>query len=220
MQQKQIDKIGVLMGGLLAMALLTPALGESQTPEPLQQVEKRLADKQEAAAAHRKKMEGIKDTAQLAIEMQHHFHMTEEMLALMLERRKIVAAETPASNAPTGQGSGMVSGNIPDMSTIGHGMGPGGGMMQKKMGGMQGSGMQSPKMGQQGMASMSGSRQSGQATPGVQSGQDTSGSNIEQLQQRIAEHAAYMETVRDPAILTQEMLRHQKMLDHMLQLMQ
>jgi hypothetical protein len=194
---------------------MMPALGESQTPEPLQQVEKRLGDKQEEAAAHRKKMEGIKDPTQLTTEMQHHFHMTEEMLALMLERRKIVEAQTPANNAPTGQGSGMSGGSMPGMGTMGHGMGHGGGMMQKEMGGMQGGGMQSPGMRQQGMGG-----QSGQATPGAQSGQDTPGSNIEQLRQRIAEHSAFMETVRDPGTLTQEMLRHQKMLDQMLQLVQ
>jgi hypothetical protein len=38
--------------------------------------------------------------------------------------------------------------------------------------------------------------------------------------QRIAEHAAYMETIQDKAVLAQEMLRHHKLLDQMLQLIQ
>jgi hypothetical protein len=41
-----------------------------------------------------------------------------------------------------------------------------------------------------------------------------------QMMQRITEHSAYMETLQDKAVLAQEMLRHQKMLDQMLQLMQ
>jgi len=41
-----------------------------------------------------------------------------------------------------------------------------------------------------------------------------------QMMQRIAEHSAFMETIPNRGVLAQEMLRHQKMLDQMLQLMQ
>ena len=45
-------------------------------------------------------------------------------------------------------------------------------------------------------------------------------SDMDQMMKRIAEHSTYMETVKDQAMFQQEMLRHQKMLDQMMQLMQ
>jgi cytochrome c553 len=44
--------------------------------------------------------------------------------------------------------------------------------------------------------------------------------DTEQMMQRLAEHSKYMETMQDRAALNVEMLRHQKMLDQMLELMQ
>jgi hypothetical protein len=43
---------------------------------------------------------------------------------------------------------------------------------------------------------------------------------MEQLMRALAQHSAYMETIQDQALLAQEILRHQKMLDQMLQLTQ
>ena len=94
-----------------------------------------------------------------------------------------------------------------------HGMG----MMQKEMGGMQGSGTQGS--GTQG-GGMQGMGMAGQQAPSPQGGPATSSSDMAQMMQRITEHSAYMETLKDQATLTQEMLRHQKMLDEMLQFMQ
>jgi hypothetical protein len=96
-----------------------------------------------------------------------------------------------------------------------HGMGhmqQGREMMQKEMGSMQSSGTP-----QQGMSGMSGSSMPGHPATGTQS---APGTDMEQMMQRITEHSAYMETLKDQAALAQEMLRHQKMLDQMLQLMQ
>jgi len=45
-------------------------------------------------------------------------------------------------------------------------------------------------------------------------------SDMDQMMQRLAEHSRSMETMQDRTTLTQEMLRHQKMLDQMLELMQ
>ena len=92
-----------------------------------------------------------------------------------------------------------------------------GGMMQKEMGGMQGSGTQGS--GTQG-GGMPGMGMAGQQAPSPQGGPATPSSDMAQMMQRITEHSAYMETLKDQATLTQEMLRHQKMLDEMLQLMQ
>ncbi len=177
-------------------------------------------------------MEGIKEPEKLSTEMRRHFQMTEEVLALMLERRKLLEAQAPTSGTPSGQGSGMQGGAMQGMMEHGMGMmqkemggtqgggiqgkGMQGGMMQKEMGGMQGSGTQGS--GTQG-GGMQGMGMSGQQAPSPQGGPATPSSDMAQMMQRITEHSAYMETLKDQATLTQEMLRHQKMLDEMLQLM-
>jgi hypothetical protein len=221
---------------MMSPGLLSPTVGWSQASDPLQQVEQRLADKRAAAEAHRKQMENIKDPQQLTTAMREHFKMTEDILALMLERRKLQQAQAPTSGAPAGQGGGMQGGGMME-----HGMGmmqkemgrmqgsgmQGGGMMQKEMGGMQGSGMQGG--GAQGSGTQGGSPptnpsahsgMSGMSSAGTQSAPAAPGGDMAQMMQRIAEHSAYMETLQDQAALAQEMLRHQKMLDQMLQLMQ
>ena len=220
-----------MSSGMTVLEFLTPTVGWSQAPDPLQQVDQRLAEKRAAAEAHRKQMESIKDPAQLTAAMQQHFQMTEEILALMLERRKLQQAQATTSGTPAGQGGGMQGGGM-----MQHGMGmmqkemggmqgsgmPGGGMMQKEMGGMQGSGMQgSGTQGGSPPANPSAhSGMSGMPSSGTQSAPATTGSDMTQMMQRITEHSAYMETLQDKAVLAQEMLRHQKMLDQMLQLMQ
>ncbi|HEY5870673.1 MAG TPA: hypothetical protein VI542_34755 [Candidatus Tectomicrobia bacterium] len=62
--------------------------------------------------------------------MRRHFQMTEEVLALMLERQKLLKAQAPTSGTPSGQSGGMEGGMME------HGIG----MMQKEIGGMQGGG--------------------------------------------------------------------------------
>ena len=207
-----------MSSGMMVLEFLTPTVGWSQASDTLQQVDQRLADKRAAAEAHRKQMESIKDPAQLTTAMQQHFQMTEEILALMLERRKLQQAQATTSGTPAGQGGGMQGGGM-----MQHGMG----MMQKEMGGMQGSGM--PGGGAQGSGTQGGSPpanpsahsgMSGMPSSGTQSASATTGGDMTQLMQRITEHSAYMETLQDKAVLAQEMLRHQKMLDQMLQLMQ
>ena len=201
-----------LLSGLLALGALAPTVGWSQTSEPLQDVEKRLIEKRAAAAAHRTQMEGIKDPEKLLTEMQRHFQRTEEVLALLLERRKLLGVPAPASGTPSGQRRGMQGGGM-----------QGGGMMQKAMGSMAGGGMrewgmQGGGMMPQAMGSITGGGRSGQPAPDAQGSTATIGSERELLQ-RSAEHAASMETLQDKATLVQEMFRHQKLLDQMLQLM-
>ena len=203
MRRMTIGTTRTLIAGLLVMGLLALTGEWSKAQDPLQDVEKRLTEKRTAAETHRKQMEGIKEPDKLSTEMRRHFQMTEEVLALMLERRRLLEAQ--ASLTPAGQGGGMQGGG-----TQGGGMQ--GGMMQKEMGGMQGSGTQGGGMPGMGMA--------GQQAPSPQGGPATPSSDMAQMMQRIAEHSAYMETLKDQATLTQEMLRHQKMLDEMLQLMQ
>jgi hypothetical protein len=228
---------------MTALELLTPTVGWSQGSDTLQQVEQRLADKRAAAEAHRKQMENIKDPEQLTTAMRQHFQMTEEILALMLERRKLQQAQAATSSAPVGQGGGMPGGGMPGRGMMEHGRGmmqkemggmhgggmQGGGMMETEMGGMQGSGMQGG--GAQGSGTQGGSLpanpsahsgMSGMSSSGTQSQSASAapGGDMAQMMQRIVEHSAYMETLQDKAALAQEMLRHQKMLDQMLQLMQ
>jgi len=237
-----ISTTRTLLAGLLVMGLLAPISGWSQTQDPLQDVEKRLAEKRTAAETHRKQMEGLKDPDKLSTEMRRHFQMTEEVLALMLERRKLLEAQASTSGTSSGQGSGMQGSAMQGMMEHGMGMmqkemggmqgggtqgggmqgkGMQGGMMQKEMGGMQGSGTQGS--GTQGSGTQGGGMQgmgmSGQQAPSPQGGPATPSSDMAQMMQRITEHSAYMETLTDQATLTQEMLLHQKMLDQMLQLM-
>lgn len=225
-----------LICSLLTVICIAPSSGWSQTAAPLQQVEKRLAERQAAADAHRKQMESIKDPDKLTTAMQRHFQMTEEIIALMVERRKLTAAQTQGSGATSGSGSSMQGGGMG--GAMEHGMGRG--MMEKEMGGMQGGGgmegemgmMQKEMGGMQGgtgmgrgmmekeMGGMGGSGMSGQAGSSAQSGPTKSSNDMTQMMQRISEHSAYMETIKDRTQLSKEMLRHQKMLDQMLQLMQ
>lgn len=239
MRRTTIGMTRTLISGLLVMGLLAPTSGWSQVQDPLQDVEKRLTEKRTAADTHRTQMEGIKAPEKLSTEMRRHFQMTEEVLALMLERQKLLKAQAPTSGTPSGQGGGMQGGGMQG-GMMQHGMGmmqkemggmqgggtpgggmPGGGMpggmMQKEMGGMQGSGAQGS--GTQG-GGMPGMGMAGQQAPSPQGGPATPNSDMAQMMQRIAEHSTYMETLKDQATLTQEMLRHQKMLDEMLQLMQ
>ncbi len=218
MRRMTIGTTRLLITGLLVTGLLALTSAWSQAQDPLQDVEKRLSEKRMAAEIHRKHMEGIKDPDKLSTEMRRHFQMTEEVLALMLERQKLQKAQAPMSGMPSGQSGGMQGGGM-----MGHGMG----MMQKEMGGMQGSGTQGSGTQSGGMqgsgmqgGGMQGSAMSGQQAPSAPSGSATPSSDMAQMMQRITEHSAYMEALTDQATLTQEMLRHQKMLDEMLQLVQ
>jgi hypothetical protein len=218
MRRMTIGTTHALIFGLLMTGLLALSSAWSQTQDPLQDVEKRLTEKRTAAEIHRKQMEGIKEPDTLSTEMRRHFQMTEEILALMVERQKLLKAQASTSGMPSGQSGGMQGGGM-----MGHDMG----MMQKEMGGMQGSGTpgsgtQSGGMQGSGMpgGSMQGHAMSGQQAPSAPSGSATPSSDMAQMMQRITAHSAYMETLTDQATLTQEMLRHQKMLDEMLQLMQ
>jgi hypothetical protein len=217
-----------VLAAMLAAGSVTPMRAWSQAPDRVQEVDKRLVEKQAMAEAHRKQMEGIKDPDQLSVEMRRHFQMTEEMLALMLERKKLTEAHAPAPAQPpaatAAPGGGMQGGMMEHgMGRMGgmqgggmQGRGMQGGMMGKEMGGMQGGGM--TQKDNSGMPGMGGSA-SPQSTPGPAATTPSSG-DMGQMMQRIAEHSTYMETIQDRGTLAQEMLRHQKMLDQMLQLMQ
>lgn len=205
-KKKMAITLVTLICSVLALTYVAPGTGWSQT-DRLQQIDKRLAERQAAADAHRKQMESIKDPDKLAAAMQRHFQITEEIIALMVERRQLATVQTPPPAGGTGSATGM------------QGRGMGGmegemGMMQKEMGGMHGGGMGREMM-QNEMGGMSGQTDSSGKT-----GAATQSSEMKQMMQRIAEHSAYMETIKDRAQLSKEVLRHQKMLDQMLQLMQ
>ena len=216
----QITKTSItLICAVLALIWVAPRTVWSQ-PDRLQQVEKRLAERQAASDFHRKQMESIKDPYKLTAAMQRHFQMTEEIIALMVERRQVAAAQMQPSGAGgTGSGSSTQGGGMGGMQR-GGGMEGEMGMMQKEMGGMHGGGGMGGGMMEREMGAMAGGGMSGQAGSTGQSGATTQSNEMKQMMQRIAEHSAYMETIKDRAQLSKEMLRHQKMLDQMLQLMQ
>ena len=189
-------------------------IGRSQTTDRLQQIDKRLAEKRAAAEAHNKQMESIRDPDKLATAMQRHFQMTEEIIGLMVERRQLASAQTQSSGAGAGSATGMQGGGMGGMMEHG-GMEGEMGMMQKEMGGMHGEGGMGRGMMQNEMGGMSGQAgSSGKTRATAQSDE------MKQMMQRIAEHSAYMETLKDRTQLSKEMLRHQRMLDQMLELMQ
>lgn len=211
--------VRTIIAGALTMVMVGPFWAAAQTPDHLQRVEKQLAEKRAAAEAHRKQMEGVKDPDQLTVEMRRHFQMTEEMLALMLERKRL-------TNGQAGTSASASPGQPKPAPQPGMQGGMRGGMMQKEMGGMQGGGAQGGGM--QGTGGMMEKEMGGMKSGGMQgmSGQpqpqpsQTQPSDTDQMMQRIAEHSRYMETMQDRTTLAQEMLRHQKMLDQMLELMQ
>lgn len=215
--KRAIGRMSVAL--LIAIVAMAPGVSWGQgSDQQIQQIDRRIADKQQAAEVHRRQMETIKDPAALNTEMRRHFQMTEEILALMLERRKMMGSnpsstgQAPAAQpAQPSQGGAMQGGE--------HGMAPqgqGGGMMEKEMGGMKGGGMMEKEMGGMKGGGMSGSPASPPAggAPGSSNMTD-----MDQMMKRITEHSAYMETLKNDAALRQEIVRHQKMLDQMLQLM-
>src|SRR5262245_13182708 len=159
MRRMTIGTTHPLICGLLVTGLLALSSAWGQTQDPLQDVEKRLSDKRTAAEIHRKQMEGIKDSHTLSTEMRRHFQMTEEILALMVERQKLLKAQAPMSGMSSGQSGGMQGGGM-----MGHDMS----MMQKEMGSMQGGSMQGGSMQgggmQKEMGGMPGSGTSGSGT--------------------------------------------------------
>jgi hypothetical protein len=230
MKQRQIGRAATLIFGLLAMGFWHPAAAWSQEQPSLQQVEKQLQEKRIAAEAHQQQMQGIKDPEQLSVETRRHFRMTEDILALMLERRKLMEVQavttgsTPERGAPGGHLERHAQGSTPGSSMAeqppasGPERGAPGGHLQRhdknpgQGSGMPGSETPGPQAGTPQRGAPGGHLQRHDQPPGQ-------GSELEamkQMLQQITEHSAYMDTLQDRAVLAQEMLQHQKMLDQML----
>jgi hypothetical protein len=206
------------------MGLLYPATAWSQEQPSLQQVEKQLHEKRIAAETHQQQMQGIKDPEQLSVETQRHFRMTEEILALMLERRKLMEAQavtgsTPERGAPGGHLERHAQGSKPgsEQSASGPERGaPGGHLQRHDKAPGQGDGMPgSETPGPQAGAPQRGAPGGHLQRHDKPSGQGSELEAMEQMLQQITEHSAYMDTLQDRAVLAQEMLQHQKMLDQM-----
>jgi hypothetical protein len=204
----------VVLSVAVVIGALWPAGGWGQGPDRLQQIDAQLAEKRAALEAHGKQLEGIKDQTKLNAELRRHFQMTEEILVLMVERRRL-ADSAPGADAPGGHAGGSQG---PGGMRHGPGHGAqgehGGGMMQREMGGMQGAAPGGPARGMAGMGGSASAPSPGGAAPAPPTG------DMEQMMQRVAQHSAYMDTIKNPATLNQEMVRHQKMIDQMMLLMQ
>jgi hypothetical protein len=142
-------------------------------------------------------MQGIKDPDQLSVETRRHFRMTEEILALMLERRELMAAQA-------------MTGSTPERGA------PGGHLERHAQSSEPGSSRPEPPASGQERGAPGGHLQRHDKTPGQGSELEA----MEQMLHQITEHSAYMDTLQDRAVLAQEMLEHQKMLDQMLALSQ
>jgi hypothetical protein len=100
MSRMQMGIGNILIVGLLATGTLAPTRGWSQTP--LQQLEQQLRAKQQAADTHLRQMERLTDPAQLAMATQRQLHLTQEILALLLEHQTLLAAQVSQSSALAG----------------------------------------------------------------------------------------------------------------------
>jgi hypothetical protein len=193
MKRLHIGMTDTLLAGVLALGGLALPPTWGQTSPSLQQVEAQLQEKQSAAEAHQQQMQSITDPAQRAVEMRRHFRMTEEILALMLDRQHLMATlagtgSTPERGAPGGH-RGQHAGMTPASG------------MPEQLAGMPQRGAPGGPLRQH----------------GKEPGQGSGASDLEQMLQRITEHSAYRETLTDQTLLTQEMSRHQQMLDQMLE---
>jgi hypothetical protein len=226
MKQLQIGMTGTLLAGVLAV---TTAWG--QTPL-LQQVEEQLHEQHRAAAAHHQQMQGITDPQQFSAEMRRHFRMTEDIMVLMLQRQKLMDEQAAAGDAPQrGASGGHLGRHAP-------GAGPGSGQPEPPAGGAE-RGAPGGPLRQHGKAPGQGGGMPGGEPPGAPAdapqrsapgghlqrhgkapGQGSEVADLELMLQRLREHSVSMETITDRALLTQEMRRHQQMLDQMLERLQ
>jgi hypothetical protein len=197
MQRLQSGLASILLSGMLVLGVLARPTAWGQTSPSLQQVEEQLREQHMAAEAHHQQMQGINDPEQLSVETRRHFRMTEEILALMLERRKLMAAQAMAGSTPErGASGGHLERHVPSSQ-------PGSRMPEPPVSG--------PARGAPG-----GHLQRHDKAP--EQGSELEA--LEQMLQQISEHSAYMDTLQDRAVLAQEMFQHQKMLDQMFERLQ
>ena len=217
MERPQIGMTRTLLSGVLALSVLASTMAWGQTSPTLPQVEEQLQEKYRVAAAHQQQMQGIKDPAQLSVEMRRHFRMTEEILALMLERRKLAAPaaidSTPVRGAPGGHRGGHA------------GLEPGSGMAGSTPGQAakpQERGVPGGPLRQHGKAPGQSSDVSASQTPesqvsgperGVPGGYRQQHAPyhtqhnvevMEQMLQEITAHSAYLDTLQDQMVLGQK----------------
>jgi hypothetical protein len=192
------------------MPVFVSTEGWGETPATLQQVEKQLAEKLKSSEEQGQRLASITESAQRTLVMQQYFRTTEDILALMLERQRLLQARSrdmPSRGAPGGPL--RQHGKDPRMSS-----GTPSSDSGQVVASMPGSQSEMPSRGAPGGPL----RQHGK-DPRVSSPSPSEG-DMEQLMRALAQHSAYMETIQDQALLAQEILRHQKMLDQMLQLTQ
>jgi len=182
---------------------------------------------------HTEKLQGIKDSAQLQRETEKHFVMVEELMGLMLaQQRDALAAPSsapmmmegemamPAPSAPMAGGMQDDAMEMPGASAPGGGMGGGmsGGMEgEMPMPGPAQSGMGGGMMG--GMHGEHGGAMGGAAAMPSASDAAQRIAQREALLAELTRHSQYIASLTDPKARSREIVRHQQMLDQLLELM-
>lgn len=230
---------------LLAVLLgisLTALSATAQAPHAATDPASAIGAKRMEIRHHTERMQAITDSAELQRETQKHFAMVEELMGLMLaEQRQALGGASGASSmpmegemampAPGGQ-PGMMDDDAMEMPMGGASGGGMGGSMPSGQGGMMDDAMEMPPPSSAGggmsggmMGGMHGEH--GMGMGGAAGGQGMPGApdaakriaEREALLAEVTRHSQYIETLKDPDARTREILRHQQMLDRLLELM-
>lgn len=231
---------GLAAAGALAV-LLAAVPASSQESGYHDEMAAKIEAQREEIRRHTEAMEAIDDPEVLQLEMQRHFRMTEELLGWVVEhqkRRLADAGPDQASTAPTG---GQVD---PSATSMAPGMGMGGCKGEGCGKGMDtgGKGMEMSGKGMGGMGHGGGSMKGGKgehgggehgghgmgsmassSEPPSVAGASAAAARIaerEALLREITTHSLYLEGVTDPEMRARETLKHQRMLDRLMGLMQ
>ena len=201
--------------GLLALGLwVEPAAAQDAAAQAA--LAAQIESKRMEIRHHTDLIQGIQDPALLQRETQKHFRMMEQMLALVLEQQKqmLQLASAPSTGAMGGMEgedamempSAPTPAGMPPAGTPG---GMGGGMMGGMGGGHE----------MMGMGGMKGGAASDPASMAAASAAALRISEREALLKEIDTHLVYLATITDPATRARETVKHQEMLDRLLDMM-
>ena len=219
---------------IVSLSLALASLAFAQQPHATSDLDAHIAAKRMEIRHHTEQMQTIQDPAALQRETQRHFVMVEQLLAAMLEQQKQGAAAPPSASAMPMEGEmampgmgaaapgtqpGMMDDDMMEMPAGGASSGNSSGGMGG-MGGMRpgssgsGGGMMGDMHGEHGMG-MGGSG----ASMGGASDAAKRLAEREALLAEVTRHSQHIETLTDSKERSRELVRHQRMLDQLLDLM-
>lgn len=224
---------GFFLGSLALGLWVAPAAAQDAAAQAA--LTARIEAKRMEIRHHTELIQAIRDPVRLQSETQKHFLMIEEMLALVLEqeRQALQGAAAPS----TGAMGGMEGEDAMEMPSGAPPAGGAAGMTGGMPGGVGDDAMEmtsepqpsgAPPAGSTGgmggheMMGMGGMKAGAAADPASMAAASAAARRIaerEALLKEIDSHSAYLATVSDRAIRARETIRHQEMLDRLLELM-